>query len=163
MDYLRIKRCHLVYVQDQHIFIWIIWISKDAIWFMHRTGIFSNLWPLNVTLTFEVWTRNMRATLRLMMLNIIVKRFLIPSTNSRVMLRTSKSGRTGQANPDGQTDRRTESAKSKCLPHKVGDIIISNSDLYYMKHYRKFACFAISGASSLVHMIVSILISNLSC
>ena len=100
------------YAPDKHFLI-----SKDAIWFMHSTGIFSNLWPLIVTLTFEVWTRNMRATLRLMMLNIIVKRFLIPSTNSRVMLRTSKSGRT-----DRRTDRRTESAKSKCLPHKVGDI-----------------------------------------
>ena len=74
-----------------------------------------NLWTLIVTLAFEVLTWVKRSTLKLMMLNIIVKRFLIPSKNSRVMLRTSKSGRT-----DGQT----ESAKSKCLLHKVGDIII---------------------------------------
>ena len=66
----------------------IFWISKDAVWAMNSTGLFSNLWPLIVTLTFEVWIWVLRATLRLMMLNIYVKRFLIQTQNSRVMLRT---------------------------------------------------------------------------
>ena len=50
----------------------------------------------------------------LMMLNIIVKWFLIASTNSTVMPWTSKSG---------WTDRRTKSAILKCFPHKAEDII----------------------------------------